>query len=104
VVQMLRTLAKSSTPISHDSLNSRFIGELLPDGGVPFAFLGGNSLGDITDVAGHIAFIRSLTAARAPGGVLVFDYVGDRYSPSSENGVTRWPEIYPGDGGRHCSN
>jgi hypothetical protein len=40
-----------------------------------------------------------LAAALAPGGVLVFDYVGDRYTPDSAEGVTEWPEIYRGEGG-----
>lgn len=76
-------------------------GEFLPEGGVPFAFLGGNSLGDITDAQGHQQFITSLAVALAPGGggVLVFDYVGDRYCPDAEDAVAEWPEVYHGDGG-----
>jgi hypothetical protein len=66
---------------------------------VQFAFLGGNSLGDITDLEGHAAFITSLAAALAPSGVLVFDYVGDRYDPGAQDGATEWPEIYHGDAG-----
>lgn len=77
----------------------RFVGEFLPGDGVQFAFLGGNSLGDITDIEGHAEFITSLAAALAPGGVLVFDYVGDRYAPGAEDGATEWPEIYRGDTG-----
>lgn len=78
----------------------RFVGEFLSgDGGGQFAFLGGNSLGDITDIEGHAEFIRSLAAALAPGGVLVFDYVGDRYASDVEDRVTEWPEVYDDDGG-----
>ncbi|MGH3781340.1 MAG: hypothetical protein ACRDRO_12125 [Pseudonocardiaceae bacterium] len=77
----------------------RFIGDFLPGDGVQFAFLGGNSLGDITDIKEHAEFIKSLAAALAPGGVLVFDYVGDRYAPGAEDGATEWPEIYHGDAG-----
>jgi hypothetical protein len=77
----------------------RFVGEFLPDDGVQFAFLGGNSLGDITDIEGHAKFITSLAAALASGGVLVFDYVGDRYAPGAEDGATEWPEIYRSDAG-----
>ena len=71
----------------------------LPGGGVPFIFLGGNSLGDVTSVEGHAEFIRSLAAALAPGGVLVFDYVGDRYAPGTQDTVTEWPETYLSDTG-----
>ncbi len=77
----------------------RFVGEFLPGEGVQFAFLGGNSLGDITDLEGHAEFIKSLAAALAPGGVLVFDYVGDRYAPGAEDGATEWPEVYQSDAG-----
>ena len=77
----------------------RFVDEFLLGEGVQFAFLGGNSLGDITDVEGHAAFITSLAAALAPGGVLVFDYVGDRYDPGAQDGATEWPEVYHGDAG-----
>ena len=44
----------------------RFVGEFLLGEGVQFAFLGGNSPGDITDVEGHAAFITSLAATLAP--------------------------------------
>jgi SAM-dependent methyltransferase len=71
----------------------------LPGGGVPFVFLGGNSLGDVTSVEGHAEFIRSLAAALTPGGVLVFDYVGDRYAPGTQDAVTEWPETYLSDTG-----
>lgn len=77
----------------------RVVGQYLPDEGVQFVFLGGNSLGDITGSEGHAEFIKSLAAVLAPGGVLVFDYVGDRYGPGGEDGVTEWPEVYHGDAG-----
>lgn len=77
----------------------RFVGGFLPGEGVQFAFLGGNSLGDITDTVVHTEFITSLATALAPGGVLVFDYVGDRYAPGAEDGATEWPEVYQGDAG-----
>jgi hypothetical protein len=77
----------------------RSVGEFLPGDGVQFAFLGGNSLGDITDIEGHAEFIKSLAGALAPDGVLVFDYVGDRYAPGAEDGATEWPEVYHGDTG-----
>lgn len=77
----------------------RGLDAFLPEGGVPFIFLGGNSLGDITNVEGHAEFIRSLAAALAPDGVLVFDYVGDRYATGTQDVVTEWPETYLSDTG-----
>jgi hypothetical protein len=69
---------------------------VLPDGGVQFIFLGGNSLGEVTDIEGHLQF-EVLSGALAPGGVLVFDYAGDRYAPEPDDAV-QWPEIVRADG------
>lgn len=71
---------------------------MLPDGGVQFIFLGGNSLGEVTDIEGHLQFIEALSGALAPGGVLVFDYAGDRCAPEPDDAVTQWPEIVRADG------
>jgi SAM-dependent methyltransferase len=71
---------------------------VLPDGGVRFIFLGGNSLGDVTDIDEHLQFVEALGGALAPGGVLVFDYAGDRYAPERDDAVTQWPEIFRADG------
>jgi SAM-dependent methyltransferase len=66
---------------------------VLPDGGVQFIFLGGNALGHVTDIDGHLQFIEALSGALAPGGVLVFDYAGDRHAPEPDDAMTQWPEI-----------
>ncbi|WP_017593022.1 class I SAM-dependent methyltransferase [Nocardiopsis potens] len=71
----------------------------LPPGGAEFAFMGGNSLGDVTDPGGHERFIAALAGALAPGGVLVFDYAGGRYAPDAGDGTTEWPELYRGPDG-----
>ena len=48
----------------------------------------------------HQEFITSLAAALAPaGGVLVFDYAGDRYGPGAEDAIAEWPEVYHGGAG-----
>jgi len=71
---------------------------VLPDGGVQFIFLGGNALGDVADVDEHLQLIEALSGALAPGGVLVFDYAGDRCASESDDAVTQWPEIFRADG------
>lgn len=72
--------------------------EILPDEGVRFIFLGGNSMGDVTDVDGHLEFIAALADVLSPGGVMVFDYAGDRYAPKPDDAVTEWPETFHADG------
>ncbi|WP_073734294.1 class I SAM-dependent methyltransferase [Streptomyces sp. NBC_00341] len=72
---------------------------VLPRGGVELAFLGGNSLGDITAPAGHQAFVAALAGALAPGGVLVFDYVADRYLPPGGQETTEWSQMWHGPDG-----
>ncbi len=72
---------------------------VLPAQGVGLAILAGNSLGDVTDPAGHEQVIGHLAAALAPGGVLVFDYVGDRYNPPAGGRMAHWPESYQGPDG-----
>lgn len=72
---------------------------VLPPGGVELAFLGGNSLGDITDPVGHQAFVAALAEALAPGGMLVFDYVADRYLPPGGQETTEWSQIWHGPDG-----
>lgn len=58
------------------------------------AILLGNSLGDVTDPTGHRDFVQALSDAMRPRGVLVFDYVGDRYNPPDGNMVTSaWPDM-----------
>jgi len=72
--------------------------DVLPEDGVELIFLGGNSIGDVTNVEGHLQFIAALADALAPGGTLVFDYAGDRYAPEPGAAVTEWPEIFHADG------
>jgi hypothetical protein len=71
---------------------------VLPAGGVQFIFLGGNSLGDVADIGGHLLLIEALGGALAPGGVVVFDYAGDRYAPEPDDAVAQWPVIFRADG------
>lgn len=72
----------------------RDAGQVLPEDGVRLTFLGGNSLGDITTPAGHQQFLHALTRSLSPGGVLVFDYVSDRYLPAGTGPETsEWPQV-----------
>ncbi|MFI9018943.1 hypothetical protein ACIGZI_33450 [Streptomyces griseus] len=70
----------------------RDAGEVLPREGAELVFLGGNSLGDLTNPDGHAELLAALARALAPEGVLVFDYVGDRYLPGPGTLSTEWPE------------
>ncbi|WP_405608404.1 class I SAM-dependent methyltransferase [Streptomyces sp. NBC_01508] len=72
---------------------------VLPRGGVDLAFLGGNSLGDITDPAGHQAFVAALAKSLAPGGMLLFDYAADRYLPPGGQETTEWSQMWHGPAG-----
>jgi len=71
-----------------------------PPDGFRHAAMLGNSFGDVTDPAGHQRFIKALGQALAPGGALVFDYVGDRYNPENPYGQESvWDEtLYTNDG------
>lgn len=74
----------------------RGTGAFVPRGGFPLLLLLGNSLGDVVDPDGHRAFLAALRRSLAPGGVLVFDYVGDRYLEGLGPGDTHtseWPEV-----------
>ncbi|MBI2600747.1 class I SAM-dependent methyltransferase [Candidatus Daviesbacteria bacterium] len=66
---------------------------------IPLAFLMGNSLGDVTDSDGHLEFIEALGKPLKRGGVLVFDYMGERYNPPvGEVYDTTWPDrVIDGD-------
>ncbi|CAL9503852.1 hypothetical protein [Streptomyces sp. enrichment culture] len=78
----------------------RDAGQVLPEGGVRLAFLGGNSLGDITTTEGHRQCVRALARSLSPGGVLVFDYVSDRYLPVGTGPTTsEWPQVWHGPEG-----
>ncbi|CAL9510551.1 class I SAM-dependent methyltransferase [Streptomyces sp. enrichment culture] len=78
----------------------RDAGPVLPDDGVRLAFLGGNSLGDITAPAGHRQFLHALARSLSAGGVLVFDYVSDRYLPAGTGPTTsEWPQVWHGPEG-----
>lgn len=73
---------------------------VLPPGGVEFALLAGNSLGDVADPGGHLDFLKAMADALAPGGVLVFDYVADRYTlHDGATETTQWPETWRGEDG-----
>ncbi|MFH8238027.1 class I SAM-dependent methyltransferase [Streptomyces sp. NPDC018321] len=78
----------------------RDAGQVLPEGGVRLAFLGGNSLGDVTAPEGHRQFLHALARSLTPGGVLVFDYVSDRYLPAGTGPTTsEWPQVWHGPEG-----
>ncbi|MGK9461729.1 class I SAM-dependent methyltransferase [Streptomyces sp. G6] len=78
----------------------RDAGQVLPEGGVRLAFLGGNSLGDVTAPEGHRQFLHALARSLTPGGVLVFDYVSDRYLPAGSGPTTsEWPQVWHGPEG-----
>ncbi len=67
----------------------------VPKEGFPLALLLGNSLGDVTDLTGHMEFIRALANSLGKEGILVFDYVGDRYNPPpGETITTEWNDVY----------
>ncbi len=74
----------------------RDTGAFMPEGGFGSAFMLGNSIGDVTDLEGHMAFIEALGAPLQPGAGLVFDYVGNRYVPGKPGEVQRsvWNETY----------
>lgn len=60
---------------------------------VPLVFLMGNSFGDVTNYNGHLEFIEALVKPLDRGGLLVFDYVGDRYCPPEGTVLeTEWPD------------
>ncbi|WMI61320.1 class I SAM-dependent methyltransferase [Streptomyces rochei] len=78
----------------------RDAGQVLPDEGVRMVLLGGNSLGDITTRAGDQQFLHALARSLSPGGVLVFDYVSDRYLPAGTGPETsEWPQVWHGPKG-----
>ncbi|MFC7896806.1 class I SAM-dependent methyltransferase [Streptomyces sp. NPDC057381] len=78
----------------------RDAGQVLPEDGASLAFLGGNSLGDVTTPAGHRQFLHALARSLAPGGVLVLDYVSDRYLPAGTGPSTsEWPQVWHGPEG-----
>ncbi|WP_043265397.1 class I SAM-dependent methyltransferase [Streptomyces sp. CT34] len=73
--------------------------EVLPRTGADFAFMGGNSLGDITAPEGHLHLLKAIADSLAEDGVLVFDYVGDRYEPGPEDMSSEWPQVWHGVAG-----
>ncbi|MGW0931443.1 hypothetical protein [Streptomyces sp. NPDC002644] len=82
--------AASRLTVCHGDV--RDAGEVLPRGGADLVLLGGNSLGDLTDPHGHTELVAALARSLAPDGVLIFDYVGDRYLPGHGSRSTEWPE------------
>lgn len=78
----------------------RDAGQVLPVDAVQLAFLGGNSLGDVVTPVGHRQFLHALARSLSPGGVLVFDYVSDRYLPAGTGPATsEWPQVWHGPEG-----
>lgn len=104
LASLVAGLARNVSSVDHHRLSVyhadvREARGVLPDGGVQFIFLGGNSLGDVTDIGGHLQLIEALGGALAPGGVLVFDYAGDRHAPEPPaHAVAQWPETFRADG------
>lgn len=71
----------------------RNIKAFLGDKKVELAFLMGNSFGDVINLDGHIEFISALSASLEKNGVLIFDYVGNRYCPPPNKVLeTIWEE------------
>ncbi len=77
----------------------REVARFLPGEGFATTLLLGNSLGDVVDLGEHMAFLEALARALRPGGVLLFDYVADRYNPPEDKEVvTQWEDclVLPG--------
>lgn len=83
-----------SVEIYHQDI--RQIETFVPPGGFDLAIMLGNSLGDATDLNSHNECIEAIARSLSDHGVVLFDYVSDRYCSGLATAPTpttsTWPE------------